>query len=168
MMHKAWSNLEKVPYFFQDHPSNFKVTRNKKLLILTRIGRFRTVTPVWIHPWLSNDAQSLMQYWRGVLLLSKVIHKISRSHGKKSPILNWIKRFRTVTSVWIHRWVWNDAQSLMFYRRCALLFSKVIHLISRSHDKKITNFDPNWAFPDCNFSLYSPMGLKWCRKLGVV
>ena len=27
MMHKAWSSIEEVPYFFQGHPSNFKVTR---------------------------------------------------------------------------------------------------------------------------------------------
>ena len=28
-------------------------------LILTRIGRFQTVTPVWINKWLRNDAQRL-------------------------------------------------------------------------------------------------------------
>ena len=37
-----------------------RFTRSKKLLILTRIERFRTVTPIWIHPWPRNDAQSLM------------------------------------------------------------------------------------------------------------
>ena len=26
--------------------------------------------------------------------------------------------------------------------------------------QKVTNFDPNWAFPDCNSSLNSPMALK--------
>ena len=36
-----------------------KVTWDKKSPILTRIGRFWTVTSVWIHQWLSNDAQSL-------------------------------------------------------------------------------------------------------------
>ena len=33
---------------------------------------------------------------------------------------------------------------------------------------KIANFDPNWAFLDCNCSLNSPIGLKWCTKLDVV
>ena len=28
--------------------------------------------------------------------------------------------------------------------------------------KKIIDFDPNWAFPDCNSSLNSPMATKWC------
>ena len=40
-----------------------------------------TVTPVWIHIWLSNDAQSLMLIRRGALLYFKVIRQISRSHG---------------------------------------------------------------------------------------
>ena len=33
---------------------------------------------------------------------------------------------------------------------------------------KIVEFDPNWAFPDCNSSLNSPMATKWCTKLEVV
>ena len=30
---------------------------------------------------------------------------------------------------------------------------------------KIVKFDPNWAFPDCNSSLNSPMAIKCCTKL---
>ena len=30
---------------------------------------------------------------------------------------------------------------------------------------KIVEFDPNWAFPDCNSSLNSPMAMKCCAKL---
>ena len=33
--------------------------------------------------------------------------------------------------------------------------------------KKNCRFDPNWAFPDCNSSLNSPMATKWCTKLEV-
>ena len=32
---------------------------------------------------------------------------------------------------------------------------------------KIAEFDPDWAFPDCNSSLNSPMATKWCTKLEV-
>ena len=32
---------------------------------------------------------------------------------------------------------------------------------------KIVEFDPNWAFPDCNSNLNSPMGTKWYTKLEV-
>ena len=52
----AW---ERCPIHFQGYPSNFKVSRLRKSSILTQIGRFRTVTPAWIHQWLRNDAQSL-------------------------------------------------------------------------------------------------------------
>ena len=34
--------------------------------------------------------------------------------------------------------------------------------------KKMTDFDPSWAFLDCNSSLNSPMALKWCTKVDVV
>ena len=108
----AW---DRCPIVFQGHLSNFKVTRDKQLLISTRIERFRAVTPDWIHPWLGNDAQSLM-----------------------------------------------------WYRRCALLFFKVFHQISRSRGiKKFTNFDPNWAFPDCNSKFdftdgFEMMHKAWC------
>ena len=30
---------------------------------------------------------------------------------------------------------------------------------------KIVEFDPNWAFPDCNYNLSSPMATKWRIKL---
>ena len=30
---------------------------------------------------------------------------------------------------------------------------------------KIVEFDPKWAFPDCNSSLNSPMAMKCCTKL---
>ena len=33
--------------------------------------------------------------------------------------------------------------------------------------KKIVDFDPNWAFPDCHSSLNSQMATKWCTKLEV-
>ena len=43
----------------------------------------------------------------------------------------------------------------------------VIRQILMSHGTKI-NYDPNWAFPDCNSGLTWPMDSKWCTKLDVV
>ena len=47
----------------------------------------------------------------------------------------------------------------------------VPYCFSRSYVKfqghtalKIVEFDPNWAFPDCNSSLNSPMAMKCCTK----
>ena len=68
MMHNAWSSIERCPIVFQGHPSNFKVTPDKKSPILTQIWRFQTVTPFWIDRWLWNDAQSLKLHRRGALL----------------------------------------------------------------------------------------------------
>ena len=49
---------------------------------------------------------------------------------------------------------------------------EVPYWFSRSYVKfqghtvlKIVEFDPNWAFPDCNSSLNSPMSMKCCTKL---
>ena len=50
--------------------------------------------------------------------------------------------FRTVTPVWIHKWLWNDAESLRQQRRGILLFFKVVRLISRSHETKNHRFLP--------------------------
>ena len=92
----------------------------------------------------------------------------SHKGTKKKLILTQIRRLWIVNLVWIHWWLWNDAQMLKQHRRGALSFFKVICQISRSHGTKNTYFDPNWAFPDCNFGLNSLMDLKWCTKLDVV
>ena len=49
---------------------------------------------------------------------------------------------------------------------------EVPYCVSRSYVKfqghtalKIVEFYPNWAFPDCNSSLNSPMAMKCCTKL---
>ena len=49
---------------------------------------------------------------------------------------------------------------------------EVPYCFSRSYVKfqghtalKIVEFDPNWAFPDSNSSLNSPMAMKCCKKL---
>ena len=52
-----------------------------KVKVTTKLNRFRTVTPVWIHIWWWNDTYSLMLLRRGALLFFKVIRQISRSHG---------------------------------------------------------------------------------------
>ena len=92
---------ERCPIVFQDHPSNFKVTRYKTSPILTQIGRF----------WTKGRSQL--------------------SNPSDLP-----------------------------YSRSSVKF--------QGHtDLKIVEFDPDWAFPDCNSSLNSPMAKKWYTKLGV-
>ena len=84
-MFKSTSSIEEVPYCFS---ISFIKFRDRKSLILTRIEGFRTVPPVWFHRWLWNDAQSLMWYRRGALLVFKVFNNwIKESHniGSLSP-----------------------------------------------------------------------------------
>ena len=58
--HKAWRSIEEASYCFSKSSIKFQDPGDKKSSILTPIGRFQTVTPVLIHWWLWNDAQSLM------------------------------------------------------------------------------------------------------------
>ena len=51
--------MKRCSIVFQGHPSNYNVARLLKSSNLTQIGRFRTVTPIWIHQWVRNDSQSL-------------------------------------------------------------------------------------------------------------
>ena len=60
----------------QGQRSKVKVTE-----VLTPLSRFWTVTPVGMHIWRRNDAQSLMLLRRGALLFFKVIRQVSRSNG---------------------------------------------------------------------------------------
>ena len=151
MMHKGWCWLREVPYCFSRSSVKFQGHMAKKSSILTQTGRFRTVTPVWIHQWLRNDAQCLKYHRRFALLSLKVICEISRScRTEKSPILTRIERFGTVILVWIHQWLWNYSWSLKQHRRGPLLFFQGhLSILEVTRDKK------------------SPilMAKKWCTTL---
>ena len=73
--------VKRCPIVIQSHLSNFKVTRDKILTILTQIGRFRTLTTFWIHRRLWNDAQCLKYHKGGAPLSVNVICQMSRSQG---------------------------------------------------------------------------------------
>ena len=85
MMQKAWCCLGKEPYCLLRSSVIYQSPLTNKSWILTQIGCFGTVTPVWIQQWLRNDAQSLkyMYHRRGAVLFFKVIHQISMSDGLK-------------------------------------------------------------------------------------
>ena len=64
----------------------------------------------------------------------------------------------------------TDGYGMMHRARSSI--EEVPYCFSRSYVKsqghtalKIVDFDPNWAFPDCNSSLNSPMVMKCCTKL---
>ena len=123
-----------------------------------RLSHLFDYVPIIVSSWNFQE----LSHWTRVRSMQKVKVK-GQCHRGHDPNF----RFRTVTPVWIHIWWWNYTYSLMLLRRGALLFFKVIRQISRSHGAKIAEFDPDWAFPDCNSSLNSPMAMKWCTKLEV-
>ena len=100
-----------------------------------RLSVCPSVTPFW----LCSHHRIIMKF-SGVITndQSKVHAKGQgqRSKVKVTEVTTQLNRFRTVTPVWIHIWWWNDAYSLMLFRRDALLFFKVIRQISRSHGSK--------------------------------
>ena len=98
--------------------------------------------------------------WAKVRRTSSVAQNSDQGHRgkKKYPQLG---RFRTVSPVWIDRRLRND---------CWGSKEEVPYCFSRSSikflghtDRKIDDFDPNWALPDCNPNLNSQM--KWHSKV---
>ena len=147
----------------QGQRSKVKVTE-----VTTEINRFRTVTPVWIHVWWWHDKYSLMVLRRGALLFFKVIRQISRSHGAKNRRI-WPRlgvselqlQFEFTNGYKMLHKAWSSIEEMPY----CFQGSSVKFLGHTA--KKIVDFDPNWAFPDCNWNLKSPMGMKWCTKLEV-
>ena len=125
---------------FQGHPSNFKVTWAETSMILNRIQHFQIVSLILINGWLPNIAQSLKCHRRGALEFLRSSVKFQGHKGRKIDDFdsNWV--FGTVPPVWIRRWLQNDAQSLRWHRRGAILFFKVIHQIFISQGPKNRQF----------------------------
>ena len=121
-----------------------------------------SVTPFW----LCSHYRIIMKFSGIITRDQGKVHakgQGQRSKVKVTEVMTQLNRFRTVTPVWIHIWWWNDTYSLMLLRSGALMFLKVILHTALKIDK----FDPDWALPECNSSLNSPMGTKFCTKLEV-
>ena len=94
-----------------------------------------SVTPFW----LCSHHRIIMKFSGVITTDQGNVHakgQGQRSKVKVTEVTTQLRRFRTVTPVWINIWWWNDAYSLMLLRRGALLFFKVIRQISRSHGSK--------------------------------
>ena len=145
----------------QNQRSKVKVTEVK-----TQLSRFWTVTPVWIHIWQWNDAQSLIMLRRGAVLFLKVICQISRSHGTKN---RWFWPKLSVSGLLL-KFEFTNGYEMM--HKAGSSIEEVPYCFWKSSVKfqghtgqKMADFDPNLAFPDCNSSLNWPMAMKWCTKL---
>ena len=93
--------------------------------------------------------------------------KRSRSKVKVTEVNTQLSRFRTLTPVWF---IYGNE----IMHTAGSSIEEVPYCFSRSSVKfqghtalKIVEFDPDWAFPDCNSSLNSPMATKCCTKVEV-
>ena len=139
MMHKAWCNLEEVPYNFSRSSIKFQGHTGRKIDDLNPIwvrilGRSQLTNP--------SDLPCSSSYVKFQGHTAKKIVDFDPNwafpdcnSSLNSPMaMKWCTKL--VTPVWIHIWWWNDAYSLIMLRRGALLFFKVIRQISRSHGSK--------------------------------
>ena len=102
---------------------------------------------------------------RGALLFFKVILQISRSHGYKNRRI-WpklaVSGFQLKVEYTNGYEMMHKAWSSIEEVPCC--FSRSFFKFQGHTAKKIVEFDPNRAFPDCNSSLNSRMGTKWCNQ----
>ena len=143
-MYKAWSGIEEVPYCFSRSSVKFQGHTALKIV---------EFDPNWTFPDCNSsfNSQIVTKWCTKLEVALKRCPIVFQCHlsdfevtwlKKKSSNLTQIGRFRAVTPVSIHRWLWNVVQSLKQQRRDALLFCKVIHQISRSHGTKHHRFWP--------------------------
>ena len=142
-MHRAWCCLEYVPYCFSRSFLKFQGHKAKQIVDLD---------PNWAFPDCNSSLNSpvAMKWCTKLEVAYERCPVVSEGHpltlnvmqDKKSPLLTRIERFRTVTLVWIYQLLCNAARSLIRYRRGALLFLMVIHLMSRSRWTKNRQFWP--------------------------
>ena len=137
MMHKAWSGIEEVPYCFPRSSVKFQGHTALKSVKFDPDWEFPDCNSSFNSPMATKRCTKLEVAWKRCPIVFEghpSNFKVTRL--KKSSILTQIKRFRTVTPVWIHQWLRNDVQSLKWHKRGALIFFKVICQISRSHCSK--------------------------------
>ena len=153
MMHRASSSIVEVPYCFSR--SSVKYQGHKALKIVE-------FDPNWAFP----DCNSILNSPMAMKCCTKLETAKERcpivfqghpsnfkvTRYKTSLILTQIGRFRT------------KGQSQLS-NPSDLPCSRSSFKFQGHKALKIVEFDPNWAFPDCNSSFNTPMVTKWCTKL---
>ena len=152
MMHRAWSSIVEVPYYFSRSYVKFQGHTALKIF---------EFDPNWAFPDCNSSVNSPMAMKcctkpetakeRCPIVFQGHPSNFKVTRYKTSPILTQIGRFRTIGRSQLSNP--SDLPCL----RSSVKFQGHTAL-------KIVKFDPNWAFPDCNSSLNSPMGTKMLHK----
>ena len=157
MAMKCCTKLEtakkRCPIVFQGHPSNFKVTRDKTSPILTQIGRFRTIG----RSQLSNPSD--LPCSRSSVKFQGHTAKKNRWFWPKLGVSGLKLKLECTNGYEMMHKAWSNIEGVPYcFWRSSVKFE--------GHTgQKITDFDLNWAFPDCDLSFNLPMAFKWCTKL---
>ena len=152
MLHKASNSKEEMPYCFPRLSIKFQGHTGQNIT---------DFDPNWAFP----DYRPVAAFKSLRFALFKVIREISRSHGSKNCF--WPKlgvsglelQFEFTNGYEMMHKAWSSIEKVPY------CFSRSSVEIQGHTGWKIANFDPNWAFPDSDFSLNSLMALKWCIKL---
>ena len=155
MMHWAWSSIEEVPYCFSRSYIKFQGHTALKIV---------EFDPNWAFPECNSSLNSPMAMKcctkletakeRYPIVFQGHPSNFKVTRYKTSPILTQIGRFRSMGRSQL-----SNPSDLP----CSRSYVKF-----QGHAAlKIVEFDPDWAFPDCNSRLNSPMATKWCTKLEV-
>ena len=163
MMHKAWSNIEGVSYCFLRSSVKFQGHTGQNIA---------DFDPNWAFPDCNLSFNLPMAFkWCNIeevpYCFSRSSCKVQGHTRQKTSILTQIGRFQTVTPVRIHWWLWMMDKAWSNIEEVPYWFSRLSVKFEGYTGQKIADFDPNWAFPDCNWSLNLPMALKWCTKLNI-
>ena len=132
MLHKAWNSKGEMPYCFPR--SSIKVTQDKTSPILTQIGRFRTIG----RSQLSNPSdlpcsRSYIKFQQG----SK-----NRRIWPKLGVSGQQLQFEFTDGYEMLHKAWNSKGEVPYcFPRSSIKFQGHMR-------QNITDFDPNWAFPD--------------------
>ena len=155
MMHRAWSSTVEVPYCFSRSYFKFQVHTAKKII---------KFDPNWAFPDCDSSLNSPMAMKcctkletakeRCPIVFQDQPSNFKVTRYKTSPILTQTGRFWTIGRSQLSN------PSDLPCSRSSVKFQGHTAL-------KIAEFDPDWAFPDCNCSLNTQMATKWCTKLEV-
>ena len=138
--------------------------------VMTPFNHFQTITQVWIHIWRWNEAWFCLEevpYCFSRSSVNRVLHYGSSAH-QIQPNLSF---GQVEVTTWLSSFKYQYTRKFLYQPR-KWLFGQPARKLSVdpwsnfkvTRLKKIVDFDPIWAFPDCNSSSNSPMAMKWCSK----
>ena len=156
MMHRAWSSIVEVPYCFSRSYVKFQGHTALKIVKFDPNWAFLDCNSSLNSPMAMKCCTKLeTAKGRCPIVFQGHPSNFKVTRYKTSPILTQIGRFRTIGQ-------------LQLSNPSDLPCSRSSVKFQGHRGQKIADFDPNWAFPDCNSNMNSLMDLKWCTKLGVV